>query len=305
MTPHRRYRFLQRVNPLALVALVLTAAPLSAQADFVKKSEVILRFPLCHLTRFQHPSQRWVRLEGKLARSGSDITVNGDPHWRSAGFPPWTVYKIDQVRKEDTLTTVRLTAKRQPPIELILYGDPTLYRDVLARPDQAEQVRAEAYDRIAQRLFIGEVAAMPAESRHRLLAFADSARVLPEVTVSTFEGVAYLGIYLGTDSMGYNSRRLDAAARASEVIGTWMLDRVRRFAPLGEATGIGGVKLTIEVPYQDFGRRSKIDRNRLQIYVRSSIAARFAGGEITGQQMIDSSVVVIDGTATRVVLSQP
>ena len=32
----------------------------------------------------------------------------------------------------------------------------------------------------------------------------------------------------------------------------------RRFAPLGEATGIGGVKLTIEAPFQDFGQRSRI-----------------------------------------------
>jgi hypothetical protein len=289
---------------LAVLGLALMPAPLLAQADFVKNTEVILRFPLSHLTEFRDRSRRWVRLEGKLARSGSDVTVNGDAHWRSAGFPSQTVYKIEQVKREGEVTKVRLTAKRQRPIELALYGDPTLYREVLARPDQSTQVRSEAYQWIGERLFIGEAAGMPPASREQLLAFAESAGVAPKVTLSTFQGVAYLGIDLGVDSMGYNSLRLDAAERAGVVIGEWMLDRARHFAPLGEATGIGGLKLTIEVPFQDFVQRSRIEQNRLQVYVLSSMARRFASAEITGQEMIDSSVVVIDGTPTKVVLSQ-
>jgi hypothetical protein len=214
------------------------------------------------------------------------------------------VYKIEQVKREGEVTKVRLTAKRQRPIELALYGDPTLYREVLARPDQSTQVRSEAYQWVGERLFIGEAAGMPPASREQLLAFAESAGVAPKVTLSTFQGVAYLGIDLGVDSMGYNSLRLDAAERAGVVIGEWMLDRARHFAPLGEATGIGGLKLTIEVPFQDFVQRSRIEQNRLQVYVLSSMARRFASAEITGQEMIDSSVVVIDGTPTKVVLSQ-
>ena len=294
-----------RAYQLAVLSVVLTPAPLSAQADFVKNTEVILRFPLSKLTEVRDRSQRWVvRLEGKLARSGSDITVNGDPLWRSAGFPSQTAYKIDQVKREGELMKVRLTAKRWLPIELILYGDPTLYREVLARPDQSAQVRSEAYQWIGERLFIGEAAGMPPASREQLLAFAESEGVVPKVTLSTFQGIAFLGIDLGLDSMVYNSLRLDAAERAGVVISKLMLDRVGRFAPLGEATGIGGVKLTIEAPFQDFGQRSRIEQNLLQVYVLSSIASRFVSAEITGQEMIDSSVVLIDGNPTKVVLSR-
>jgi hypothetical protein len=301
--PHTNL-FMSSVRELILLGSILTAGPLSAQADFAKSTEVILRFPLSHLTEVRDRAGRFVTLEGKLARSGSDITVNGDPRWRSAGFPSQTAYKIDRVKREDTLTKVRLTAKRQRNIELTLYGDPSLYRAVLARPDQGAEVRADAYAEIGRRLFIGEVSGMPQASRDQLLAFAESAGVAPKVTVSAFQGVAYLGVDLGVDSMGYNSLQLNAQERAGVVISRWMLDRVRRFAPLGEATGIGGLKLTIEVPYKDFVKGTRIEQNRLQLYVLTSVAKRFASAEIDGQEMVDASTVLIDGIPAKVMLRQ-
>lgn len=118
--------------------------------------------------------------------------------------------------------------------------------------------------------------------------------------VSFREG-EYLTVSLGTWESAYNTRRINQAQRLALVVGD-LLDRVKGAGALADV-GLAGLRLEVEIPYRDFVDLSDIGTDSVIWYIDSASIPALRDFEITSQDFVDRSVVVVDGTRVEVDLS--
>ena len=118
---------------------------------------------------------------------------------------------------------------------------------------------------------------------------------------TTFRGGDYLTVSLGRWDSIYNTRRLNQAQRLALVIGE-LLDRVKGAEALADV-GFSGLRLDLQIPFRDFVDSSGSGTDALTWYIESSLITELRDFEITSQDFVDGSVVVVDGTRVEVDLS--
>ena len=88
----------------------------------------------------------------------------------------------------------------------------------------------------------------------------------------------------------------------ARVINENLLDRVKLFGGIAQMTGIDGVKLAVGIAYQDLVSETVPHVDNLEVYVPLDLAMKFAEADITSQQLIDGSTVLLNGNRVQVSL---
>jgi hypothetical protein len=74
-----------------------------------------------------------------------------------------------------------------------------------------------------------------------------------------------------------------------------MLSKVKAFKGVAQAAGIDGVKFTAHIAYRDFLNETVAHDDVLEIYLPLDLCSKFAEADITSQQLVDGSVVILNG----------
>jgi hypothetical protein len=121
----------------------------------------------------------------------------------------------------------------------------------------------------------------------------------------TFKGKNYFAVTLGSDGQVFNSNVLNSSARIAKVINDEVIGKVKIFKGPSQVTGIDGLKFTAGVDFRNFVNESElqIHHDRLDVYLPLDLCLKFVDADITSQQLIDGSTVLVNGDRVQVPLS--
>jgi hypothetical protein len=119
----------------------------------------------------------------------------------------------------------------------------------------------------------------------------------------TYKGRSYFAVILGSDGQVYNSNVMNSSARVARVVNEQIIDRVKTFKGPAQQTGIDGLKFEARVSYRNFVNEPEIRDDQLEIYLPLDLCVKFVDADITSQQLIDGSIVLLNGNRIQVPLS--
>ena len=117
----------------------------------------------------------------------------------------------------------------------------------------------------------------------------------------SFRGGEYLAVRLGNWESVYNTRQINQAQRLALVVGE-LMNRVKGAGALASA-GLAGLRLDVGIPYRDFVDSSDHGLDAVAWYIDSASIPALRDFEITSQEFVNSSVIVVNGTRVEVDLS--
>jgi len=246
------------------------------------------------------------------------LIIGGDPDWRSSSLPlvmTGTVTTVKNVKRDKaTFLTVRgddreivfrlpLGGSWQQVIsEVLMPGHSTV---ATPSPDLEASLN-RMLDAYCERQFTAPLDALDPRIRRRVaeLQFAVGASGPP--TTSTFEGTRYFDAVLGEGTVVYNTRSSSASQRASNTITDRILPAVKAWTKVffGEVP-FDGLHITADIAHKDFTEYPpRTERDRLELYMSLDDADDFEDEDLSGQQLLDASIVLLNGNRVQLDLSQ-
>lgn len=199
------------------------------------------------------------------------------------------------------------------------------WRQYAASPLRGDQLLASFLDRVAASVF--DASTVPASSRRSLVRYAfgiGAAALRPPVR---FRDLDYLPILLGTDPTVYDTNETNQNQRLARVLADLFPRLVA--APALEAARLGGFRVDVDIPYgrcKPTGHSTTFwssqnwpvsgyswgyavhmghcvwsgGTDSLTLYVDAVSLGSLRHLELTSQELVDRSVVVVNGTRVQV-----
>ncbi len=275
-----------------------------------KGATLVLKIPVPALVGYREGTSSvgsliyGVEVERVLANSG----------WRSQSFPVMANFVVEKINEWKSPSGAKLTQIeiRNPAIWVKLRFDPSKdvgarLREVIAVQDieqfkQGEYFRKEVFDILDPQIFVGPLGGLPFKLKLALLDFVHFKK--EAITAGTYKGKSYLSVDLGDTGDVYNSLRLDQSARVARVINETYLSLIKTFSSVAEQAGIEGIKLTTVILHKSFlDQAATPTRDHLEVYVPLDKAQQFGNAEITSQQLMDASVILLNDNRIQAVLT--
>ena len=299
---------------LAALGIVIGVSAAEAQISFEEDDNVTLKLPTSVL-----------ELEGRRILNGSPIyaaeirpgeagvVVNRSENWMLTAFPSLIALRIDNIDEDDDFTEVEL---RNDAINVKLRFS-SQFADLnnalgqtvaVGTPTDTASVeyRQQVYSLIGERVFDGPLSAVAPESRQLLLLFADATAAGTGISHEQFRGEEYLVVDLGADSNVYNTLQMNQTQRIARILNDRLLNVLKAFAePVRDVEVVFGVKLDFEIPYRNFlDDDAEPDHDVVRLYASSDDVKAFADFEITSQEFIDRSFVIVNENRVQIPLSE-
>ena len=230
--------------------------------------------------------------------------------WRTAGFPSVSHFYVSNVktvtRLAGQLRFIEVTLKRPGLYDYRLFApadQPQAIRPLLAPLAAADSVRRMAYDSLGARFFTGPLAGFSPSERSLLLTFAHITANGTRIASETFKGVTYLTITLPDDGNTWNNLRVTRSERIGRLIGN-QLALLKTFALAAVRHDIiGGLKLTQPSTHGTAPNYLDTRSDRVEAYFPLDVLLKFAEADITSQQLVNQSIILVNGDRVEVDLS--
>ncbi len=110
-----------------------------------------------------------------------------------------------------------------------------------------------------------------------------------------FRDKEYIAVQIGSSLSVYNSLQLDQQARVRHLLKEYLLSLIKEFAKATDGADTYGLLVSLSVPYRNFLDSDQSTRyDSLRVYVPTAEIKRFAEHEITSQDLVDASVVIVN-----------
>lgn len=308
-------RTLERIVRLACLAIMLIATAFPSRAErwplaVPKGATVVATVP----QRFwQVDKYDNVSSGGQLIYFVNVEDVLGHTAWRTSGFPYCGDFTLTKITKFRPLGRLRYTIvelrnssiylKLRFPAGSDLASD---FQNVVRSGDwQSFQGSADFRNNVlateGESIFTGELAVLPEPIKLSL--FGMVCKGQGTLGTVSFKGHTYLAVTFGDDGTVYNSIQLNQAARVARVINDRLLDDIKAFRGVATLAGIDGVEFTLPIHYRNFVSETVATSDTLEVYVPLDLANEFASQDVTSQQLMDGSVVILNGNRVQVSLT--
>ena len=174
------------------------------------------------------------------------------------------------------------------------------------KPAKVAPILERNHSLIGERVFDGPLSAVAPESRQLLLLFAHATAAGTGISHEQFRGEEYLVVDLGADSNVYNTLQMNQTQRIARILNDRLLNVLKAFAePVRDVEVVFGVKLDFEIPYRNFlDDDAEPDHDVVRLYASSDDVKAFADFEITSQEFIDRSFVIVNENRVQIPLSE-
>jgi hypothetical protein len=167
----------------------------------------------------------------------------------------------------------------------------------------AVQFRDDAHAALARSLFPADLDALGDERKRSILAAFQAAAGSPDIHVH--ESQLYAAYDLGREGQVYNDRDFDEETILAYVLNETVLTRVRELSKsLPDVPELRGLRVLRRIPHAP-EKDAPPEDYRLEIIAGAEPLAKLAGGEITNQELVDGSVILLDGRPVRIRLAAP
>ncbi len=304
----------------AWIVGVVLPMPLRAQkpnVGFAQGDSVVIVVPTVYV---RERMTGWDGTNTKLdieVRSAERVVEVFDPatktwvrDWRTAGFPRTGHYVISKLKTvaRDSLPGkfIELTLRVSPGVDYRFFAPvdhPEALGAVLASVTKSDSVRTLAYDSLGARFFTGPISSFTHEERTLLLGWAHLTANSSTIGSEAFKGVTYLSIGLPGDGSIWNNLRITRTQRLGKLIGD-QLPLLKAFAKVSVPhDAIGGLKLRQPSTHgtaPDYTDQAKDD---VEAYFPLDQLLKFANADITSQQLVNQSIILVNGDRVEVDLS--
>jgi hypothetical protein len=298
------------------VAVLATGRPGFAElpaAKLGKDEAVVLKVPTraivtetkCKMGCLTISTDTFVKVS---AAPNGRAVVNGDDAWQTSGFPSLLEMKVSKVKLGNPASEVELqkASNKYFKIKLLFTGDATqLFPQVVARSADAGAYTKEAYAALSAKFFTGPLASLAEDKKTALLTFAHVAAHGTTIGSTTYKEHLYLVVDLGADENVYNELRLNQSQRLNRAMNDKLLVVLKAFAePVRDVMDIFGLKLEYSIPHKSFTDETATSSlDKLELYAPAELIRKFADADITGQQLLDGSVVIVNSNRVQVSLT--
>jgi hypothetical protein len=305
----------KRIVRLACLAVVILASTGLSQA-----SRWPLSIPKGSTVVATIPRGFWqVDKYDNVSSSGQSIyfvnveDVLSQTNWRASGFPYCGDFTLTKITAYKPLYKLRYTIVelRNATVYLKLRFPPgadlrsDLEKVVVPSDWQSFQRGKDFHDDVlapqGQGIFTGGLANLPEPMKLSLFGMVCTGQ--GTLSTEVFKGRTYLGVTLGDDGTVYNTIQLNQSARVAKVINERLLDDIKAFRDVASLAGIDGVEFTVRIDFRNFVSEQTATSDKLQLYMPLVLANRFADQDITSQQLMDGSVVILNGNRVEVSLT--
>ncbi|HVB57855.1 MAG TPA: hypothetical protein VNE63_15705 [Candidatus Acidoferrales bacterium] len=239
--------------------------------------------------------------------------VLSQPGWRASGFPYCGDFTLTKITKFKPLGRLRYTIVelRNSTIYLKLRFPPgtdlrTDFQRVVTPGDwQSFKGSKDFRDNVlapqGAGIFTGPLARLPEAIKLSLFGMVCSGQ--GTLGTTEFKGRTYLAVTLGDDGTVYNTVQLNQSARVAKVINDRLLDDIKAFQGVASLVGIDGVEFTVQIYFRNLVSETLPTIDKLELYVPLGLASKFADQDITSQQLMDGSVIILNGNRIQVSLA--
>ncbi len=303
------------VMQIFLVVIVL-ASPYYSQGqswilDVPKGTRVVLKIP-SKLVGFEKVGIWSGSLNyGTVIEQSSTngIVVGGLSQWRTAGWTLMRQLNVEKVSRNNRFTEVEL---RDPLFNVKLRFDATVkdlnaaFREVafvglLSEFEASDYYQQEVIGKVLPLVFTGKLASIPTKAKLKLLSevkYVDSV-----IRTEKYKGDIYLVLDAGGDVQIYNTIQMDQSARIAHALNQRVLSYMKRVAKLiNFHSEVDGIKVEIDLPYKNFATEyyNQPNYDHLELYAPMDVIRQFAEDELTNQEFVEETVLLVNGNRSRV-----
>lgn len=237
------------------------------------------------------------------------ITLNGSEDWK--GIPIMSEFQFDKMERKKEYTEIKLKNDRA---ELQLrFGNTVkdlekafqevVFVGTVSAFEKSDYFKKEVIDVLFPKVFRGSLSNLDSKTQIELM--RSVGYDIDSIGSSEYKGEQYLAMRVSI-GVEYNTLRVNQAERTSQVVEQKILSQLRAiYKKIGKLEGLKGIKVSTKIGYRNFGERfSATQYDDLELYAPLEEIAKFDEAEITSQELIDKSVVLINGNRVRVSLTQ-
>lgn len=237
------------------------------------------------------------------------IRVNGDENWRALG---WSTMAQCVLAKTDRKKNAVMVEIRCGNDNVNLTFDASIkdlnkaFKEVVYVGNLPGFLNSDYYlqeveKRFLPKVFSGKLEAIPLGMQRKLIEFVnfEPSRLGGEEYKEKF----YLKIG-GADDFIYNSLQVNQPLRTSLTVQKIIAMGIKDMVTLKVHKGLDGLKVEVKMFFKDFLREANPNFEDLSVYFTFEELEKFQKADITSQQLIDNSIVLINGNRVQVSLTQ-
>lgn len=327
---------MNKISVTIVLVLCFAVSAFTQSPSIIKGSTVVPKFAF-GWSDLDKSWRGFLKLKLRIEQNSSgNLTINGNENWRGIPFfpaydgsvegylgsfyqdqyptPSVVAYKIDKIEKNKNFTEVSLSKLSDRVVDLKLrFGDSIkdldkAFSEVFFLGGVEEFKRSTFYKNLFDSILEKEINKLPKELAE--LPRGIKVSLLEEVNyqssgiwTETFKEKKYI-VCSYADGTEYNTNRVNQAERIARTIQKYLPGIKRKGKLLLAAKEIQGIELKVKIAYRNFVNESQSSYENLQFYVPMDSLKLFIDADITDQELIDKSIVLLNDNRVRVNLSQ-
>jgi len=236
-------------------------------------------------------------------------TVNGRADWKDAGWAFTIEYTIREIKKSSKGTLVKL---QHDPYQIEVNFDPSIkdlnkvmnevfYAGNVNSFKQTDYYQTEVVDRFLPRIFKGVLVAIPEKDKLEMM--EKVSYDIEALGIFDYKEKQYLRC-LVENNTAYNTRVVSDSQRTSTVIKSKLLEPLKYYyEKIKKVNGVDGLKMIVTVFYRDFITEPTDRKDTLELYVPKTEIGQFIDADITSQELMNKSIILLNGNRVQVDLN--
>lgn len=314
------------MNKISFTILLVLCSAISAftqSPSITKGSTVVPKFAF-RWSDLDKSLRGFIKLRLKIEQNSSgNLTINGNENWRAIPlFPAYdeglnamgtdtfyrkiyttssiVAYKVSEIERKKEFTEVNLSKINDRLVDIKLQFGNSIkdvdkaFNEVTFLGGVEEFTNSEYYQNLYNPNLDREMGKLPKELSQQ------SSTTQSEV----FKEKKYLlSSYL--DTRAYNSNRVNQAERIARTIQEYFPVIKGKEESLLSLKEIDGLKLEVKIAFRDFvDKSSRTQYDELKFYVPKDVLKLFVDADITDQELVDKSIILLNDNRVRVNSSQ-
>jgi len=295
---------------LIMVGVILLSASTAAQCLPKKGDKITLKIPsgvfgVGKVSRWNGKTT----LKADVTGGTGKLAVNGNSDWQNAGWPLMLTLNVQKLSQSKSVTELEAQVPDTVPTKAFVMHfdavpanvDAVVFCGTADEFEKSDYYAKEVADRFSH--ILSARLQLPQLTREQTIVFAKLADYqIDSISVTEYKGQRYATVSL--DSLHeYNSIQLGQAARAARVIqDSFLIELKLAYYGLKDVPSLNGIRIDMEIPYRDFVNESVSHQDSLTLYSAFEDLKKFADADITSQELIDRSTVLINTNRVKVSL---
>lgn len=304
----------KKIYSLIVLLLLLTVSSI-CQTTIQKKDIVTPKFPLTHAVTFKESFLGGNKYSGDVSQTESGFAVNGIQAPSQNTFPLMRAYFVNKINVSKkgggSIELVDKPNQLSRTVIRIVVPDSldasTVFSQIFFKGPPDELLETEYFHNVEKaalaKTFNKDLAAVPFGKQQEIAKYLNYN--LMNFHAAKFKDGSYFALNV-TDDVVYNTNRVNAAERAARQTGSAikkMSSAAKIFEPV---EGIVGIKFEAKIFYRNFVDEpsySTPHTENFEMYVPFELMSKFSEAEITNQDLVDGSVILVNDARVKVVLS--